>query len=194
MTPARQGWHTLTPARKAELLRPLAADGLSAREIAGDLSETLYGVTRNVVIAACNRAGIALGRQRTRVPSAKRGTVPAPATPEAPAPKVSIKGRLFAGGEEVPVTDVQVPSLPDRTSAPSNVVAETVCSEIAPSNDGIPITDLSDRTCRWPLWGFHERPRDGGRYCGRTTGHGPYCVRHARASIQPAAAPKRGRA
>ena len=39
-------------------------------------------------------------------------------------------------------------------------------AEDPPPPAGITIMELTDTTCRWPLWATGERPGIAGRYCG----------------------------
>ncbi|WP_425105466.1 helix-turn-helix domain-containing protein [Ancylobacter sp.] len=59
----------------------------------------------------------------------------------------------------------------DRTDAP------------APAGGGL--FDLDTDMCRWPLWAFHERAVDGGRYCGAGVVEGAYCRHHATLAYAP---------
>ena len=62
---------------------------------------------------------------------------------------------------------------PIRPTSPDPLVVDPAFS--------VTIAGLTNRTCRWPLWGHDDRPGDEGRYCGLPPASGePYCTPHCR--------------
>lgn len=161
-----QGRRDLWKAGWLPLLREKRAQGLSATEIAAQMSEELHaGFSRNSIIGKLNRERIPLpnksrsvARQRKREgtmthtsPSSTPPTLPMPASATTPTPTTLL--------QLVPV-GVPAPDLPCR------------------------LVDLPENTCRWPV---NEPPswRDPHLFCGMpsTRSSPPYCEVHYEASI-----------
>jgi GcrA cell cycle regulator len=157
---------------RVDLLRKLWLDGLSASQIAAELSR---GITRNAVIGKVHRLGLsgrvkapaaATPRQRTRAPA------PRPASPRTAAPmsrgNLAVAFRPMEAPEPLPVEDV-----------------------VIPMSEMVEIMDLRESMCRWPV-GDPTTPEF--RFCGsRTPAAGPYCMHHARIAYQPAQERRRER-
>lgn len=151
---------------RVELLRKLWLEGLSASQIAAELS---HGITRNAVIGKVHRLGLsgrvkapaaATPRQRTARPQAPR-----PQAPRAIAPIVrganALAFRPLEAPEPEPIEDV-----------------------VIPMSEMVTIMDLRESMCRWPV-GDPTTPEF--RFCGsRTPAGGPYCMHHSRVAYQPA--------
>jgi GcrA cell cycle regulator len=157
---------------RVDLLRKLWLDGLSASQIAAELS---HGITRNAVIGKVHRLGLsgrvkapaaATPRQRTRA------TAPRPASPRPAAPvsrgNLAVAFRPMEAPEALPLEDV-----------------------VIPMSDMVEIMDLRENMCRWPV-GDPTTPEF--RFCGsRSPSGGPYCMHHARIAYQPAQERRRER-
>lgn len=157
---------------RVDLLRKLWLDGLSASQIAAELS---HGITRNAVIGKVHRLGLsgrvkapaaATPRQRTRA------ATPRPASPRPAAPQtrgnLAVDFRPMEAPEPLPVEDV-----------------------VIPMSDMVGIMDLRETMCRWPV-GDPTTPEF--RFCGsKSPPGGPYCNHHARIAYQPAQERRRER-
>lgn len=147
------------------LLKKMWKDGKSAAEIAKTLGK---GVTRNAVIGKAHRMGLS-GR-----PSPIKKPVPA-AKKETPKKEV-VKNiaKKLAVAETRPVKASPFAREPEPLKKP--------LKEIAPLNGGIPLVDLSERMCKWPI----GDPRDDDfTFCGHPIRVGtPYCPGHAAAAYQ----------
>ncbi len=151
---------------RVELLRKLWLDGLSASQIANELSN---GITRNAVIGKVHRLGLS-GRVKTSAP-----TVPRPRTkplrPVNPRPSApAVRGN----------TALAFNSLPMEAPAPAPL--EEV---VIPISERVTIMDLKEPMCRWPLG---DPTNAEFRFCGaKKPGSvtGPYCAYHARIAYQP---------
>ncbi len=159
-------WRNLSAVQKAEAVRPLALDGLSAKQIAADLSRVYGNVSRSAVIGVCNRGDIDLGnRGRPKRNSKKAVSVAAPKKAK-PAPKPR---------KEEP-----------KAPKPEAVVIPLPVREPEPEPTGGPLTifQLNDRVCRWPVKS-HSDEQIGGLYCGKRREHGAYCSTHAAIAYVP---------
>ena len=153
------------------LLKKMWKDGKSAAEIAKSLGR---GVTRNAVIGKANRMGLS-----NRSTPAKK---PAPLKKELPrkgkAPAVVVPARKGV---------VPAPALRGKTTAPVLPVRETeeiknLGKEIMAPGGGVPLIDLTERMCKWPIGDPRE---DDFTFCGRTARPGiPYCPEHGAMAYQ----------
>jgi hypothetical protein len=172
-------WRDLTAAQKTGLVRPLAAKGLTAAVIAGTLSQTRGPISRNVVIGHCGRHGIGLGGKPDFDPPEKPGRNRKPGRkkvqPVGPAGKArshALDPSPQGGGESPPEFGAEVIDFPP----------------LDPDHKPVPFDDLGANSCRWPMWGFHERPKgEAALYCGRRKTRGAYCACHARIAYVPLA-------
>lgn len=168
------GW---TPERieRAKLLR---SEGHSYAEVA----ETLGFVSRNAVIGKMRRLGLMDGRrrpsERMRSGGHRPGRDEPTAQPAAPKGRPSAKGALSSAPEGVHGR-MREPT-PSPIPAPEPFVPRVVSDEPAPLR--LALTELKERTCRWP---YGER---NFRFCGHKTpvGH-VYCAFHTRLSRPEAA-------
>ncbi|MCY1704505.1 GcrA family cell cycle regulator [Pannonibacter sp. SL95] len=188
-------WGGLRPADKAAALRPLVEAGLSASQIAAALAPRYGVLSRESVIAACRRAGLALQQPQgstSRAAAARRGAVAA---------GDGAKTRLVSG-------DAANRQRPDPASLPTlsallarmgghsashaeragmtaderRALALTSCRPAGP----VGLHALNAQTCRWPL-----TADDGSTvYCGESRTHGAFCKGHGALAYCPAPADK----
>jgi GcrA cell cycle regulator len=153
---------------RVELLRKLWMDGLSASQIATELSN---GITRNAVIGKVHRLGLS-GRVKNAAPAAPRPRVQAPraAKPMAPRPMTTaVRGNTIMIVEES-VQEVQV--------------LRPVEDVVVPISERVTIMELKEAMCRWPLG---DPSTAEFRYCGSRSDVGAsYCSHHSRMAYQPA--------
>ena len=157
---------------RVELLRKLWLDGLSASQIASELSN---GITRNAVIGKVHRLGLS-GRAKAPAQTTPRSRPSKPVRAAPPPPRQQqpiVRGNLaFA-------------LAPRMAEAPQpRAQLEDV---VVPMSERVTIMELRESMCRWPL-GDPSQPDF--RYCGADSpvGGGPYCQYHARVAYQPAQA------
>jgi GcrA cell cycle regulator len=160
---------------RVEALKKYWAEGLSASQIAA----LLGGVSRNAVIGKVHRLKLS-GRGRTPAAPARQKKPAQPQPIKAPAKPVTVSRPAPTGGEvavverEAGVAPVVVLPQPRSTDALT-----------LPTSRMLDLTDLNERTCKWPIGdplapGFH--------FCGNETAEtGPYCRYHARIAFQPPA-------
>lgn len=171
-------WSELSSTEKGEVCRPFAAEGLSGAEMALRIS-TMYGrVSRNAVIGACNRNGIYLGN-----PMRGRRAKPASPKPEdrakAPA-KTARKATTNNNGKTARKTYPQRESLAAAAGMSPEQRAELNESSTRPGGP-VAFAELGARSCRWPVWGFHDKTEKGGFYCGAAcAADAAYCPAHSR--------------
>ncbi|WP_279481009.1 GcrA family cell cycle regulator [Aureimonas sp. SK2] len=193
---------------RIDLLKQLWGEGLSASQIASQLG----GVTRNAVIGKVHRLKL---DSRLKAPAALE-TVAAPraarpvlveAMPEAAPPPRA----LPAAPPVVAVAPVAVP--PQRTARPATLGATALKieieaeeqeealvgrvevphgpGEVVPISRNLTLTQLSDRTCKWPLG---DPLSAEFRFCGNhAPDASPYCQYHARIAFQPVSERRRVR-
>lgn len=154
---------------RVDLLRKLWTDGLSASQIAAELSN---GITRNAVIGKVHRLGLS-GRVKANAPVVARPRVqqaaPRVAKPAPPRPMTAVRGNT------VMVIETQT------FEAPAPRPMEEV---VVPISERVTIMELREAMCRWPL-GDPSQPDF--RYCGARSDVGAsYCAHHSRMAYQPA--------
>ena len=162
---------------RVELLRKLWLDGLSASQIASELSN---GITRNAVIGKVHRLGLS-GRAKAPSQAAPR---PRPAAKPASRPAAPRQHAPIVRGNLAFALAPRIMETPE----PKVAVAEVVI----PMSERVTIMELRESMCRWPL-GDPSTPDF--RYCGADApvGAGPYCQYHARVAYQPAQDRRRAR-
>lgn len=159
---------------RVEQLRKLWADGLSASQIAQELG----GVTRNAVIGKVHRLGLS-GRAKSTSHNAatrpKRVSRAAFATKTArPAQRTLQNPALVVSAE---------PETPAPPPARDPLVAPVALR--------LELTELTDRTCKWPIG---DPTEEDFHFCGHGAKEGgPYCAYHARLAYQPVNDRKRER-
>lgn len=150
----RPDWKTMTPDQRADAVRPLVDEKLTASEIA----RHFVGVTRNAVIGVCHRNGLVLARS---------GTTPRESRPKTKAmPRPSGQRALVSNAASPPATAILMPVKAPLAVEPSKPVL---------------FTATVANQCRWPLWGHNEHPKADAMFvCGSPTPKGhPYCTHHA---------------
>jgi GcrA cell cycle regulator len=168
---------------RVETLRKLWLDGLSASQIAAELSN---GITRNAVIGKVHRLGLS-GRAKAPSQSTPRPRPSKPVRTSVPAPRPhSHGGAPVVRGN---LAFAMAPRIMEATPEPRALLEEVVI----PMSERVTIMELRESMCRWPL-GDPSTPEF--RYCGAESpiGAGPYCTYHARVAYQPAQDRRRARA
>jgi GcrA cell cycle regulator len=163
---------------RVELLRKLWLDGLSASQIASELSN---GITRNAVIGKVHRLGLS-----------GRAKAPAQATPR-PRPPKQIRSTP-APRQHAPIVRGNLAFALAPRIVEAQPQARVALEEVViPMSERVTIMELRESMCRWPL-GDPASPEF--RYCGSEApiGEGPYCTYHARVAYQPAQDRRRARA
>jgi GcrA cell cycle regulator len=158
---------------RVELLRKLWLDGLSASQIAAELSN---GITRNAVIGKVHRLGLS---GRVKAPGTVGSSDAAPAARAKPAaPQRPATPRPIA---PVVIGATALALKPRATPAPAPAPRESV---VIPLTERVTIMELREAMCRWPL-GDPTNPEF--RFCGARTSEAgaPYCVSHAQLAYQP---------
>lgn len=157
------------PLDRLERLATLAADGLSARQMADKMH-----MSRNAILGMCYRRGIAItrqaeGRKRRRVRSKPRvevmdGWRPTYASGHHPASR-GLGYALTAPAVHLP------PGLMDLPAEPTAATAVTIMG-------------LTGQSCRWPVGG---EPNVNMLYCGATkaTDRLSFCPFHCRMAYRP---------
>jgi len=160
---------------QVELLRKLWLDGLSASQIASELSN---GITRNAVIGKVHRLGLS-GRAKMPAQAAPRRPKPAPHVRE-PVRSNAVVPRNLAPITRGNLAFALAPELVAAPIPPKRELEEVVI----PMSERVTITELRDSHCHWPLGDPHSPDF---RYCGADSpvGEGPYCKYHARVAYQP---------
>jgi GcrA cell cycle regulator len=158
---------------RVELLKKLWSDGLSASQIAGRLGE----VTRNAVIGKVHRLGLAGRATTSRVRSAR----PRNRMAHLPLRPSRVQYRTHGNVALKPVYDtierpmVALSIVPKYIEEPADM----------PAPLRLPLLDLRESSCRWPI----GDPQDENFYfCGHQKRTGSsYCEHHAKVAFQPAA-------
>lgn len=182
---------------RVELLKKLWLDGLSASQIAAELSN---GITRNAVIGKVHRLGLS-GRAKAPAPAAARPRAKAPVRPSGgpvragsatsssastPRPAMgSGVGSMSSGSSAGGMVrgNVALAMAPQEEAAP--VIQKAAEDVVIPMSERVTIMELRESMCRWPLG---DPTTAEFRFCGAKSnvGEGPYCTYHARIAYQPA--------
>jgi len=176
-------WMSLTEARvswtdeRVEKLRELWADGLSASQIAN----VLGGITRNAVMGKVHRLGIskrkAAKAEEAKPPKVKPTPAAGKAAPEPAAGAAAIERRIPPN-----IRDASQPRAPGAPT-PEEEAARATLVEIQKFAKRIPLMDLTERTCKWPIGDPLE---DDFAFCGLACVPGkPYCEHHVAIAFQP---------
>ncbi len=157
---------------RVELLKKLWADGLSASQIAGRLGD----VTRNAVIGKVHRLGLAGRATTSRVRSAR----PRNRMSHLPLRPTRVQYRTHGNAALKPVF-----SPIEKPMVALSVVPSIVEEDDQPAPMKVPLLDLRECSCRWPI----GDPQDDNFYfCGHRKQPGSaYCEHHSRIAFQPAA-------
>lgn len=201
---SRTLWADLPRDRKLALCRALAAKGLSSSKMAAEISRKHGHVTRNAVIGMCNRHGIKLPNGR----AFSNGSGPTKSAGR----KAKPKGRQSPGAAETRPKDTPSSRTrtrkevfnafemrPERESAAeaeglSKADRAELGSKSLRPGGALSLADLGPRTCRWPVWSFHDKPEGGGSYCGASCEtEDSYCSGHKQlAYVPPERRPNKG--
>jgi GcrA cell cycle regulator len=130
---------------------------------ASQIAKQLGGVTRNAVIGKVHRLGLS-GRAAPSQPGRLVFKAPRPPRP--------VQARPLRRLE-------LVADSPKLQSEPVNILEEPGTATIL---------TLGAHMCKWPIG---EPANADFTFCGRRSGDGPYCVKHARVAYQPQVAQKR---
>lgn len=166
---------------RVALLKKLWMEGLSASQIAGELSG---GVTRNAVIGKVHRLKLSARAKPTNVaprPKAPRASAPrrpsssgSPATPRSTL-NVASQRRTTAA----PMIGATALKIDAELEAEAVLEVQTKAAELfIPVEERISLLQLTEKTCKWPIGDpmsseFH--------FCGRESDEGkPYCDFHSR--------------
>lgn len=152
-------WTDLTPAEKQEAIRPLWKSGKSA----GEISRYFTGATRNSIISALHRGGMAGTSSKT----AKIMPEKNPPEPKPQRKPSAISASAFTAHAVADPVSESVMHMIENNRAP------------LPGIDPIIILDLPNRPgvkCRFPVQGG---------YCGATSGDRMYCKTHHAVMYRP---------
>ncbi len=174
---------------RVERLKELWAQGLSASQIARELG----GVTRNAVIGKVHRLGLASraatasgggsgaaveagGEEKGAKSAAQEEAAPAEASA---APEAASAAPARA---EIAVRDPSQPREPGPPT-PEEAAARETLAEIEKLARRIPLMELTERTCKWPIG---DPTHDDFAFCGLPSVPGkPYCEHHVAVAYQP---------
>ena len=163
---------------RIELLKKLWLEGLSASQIAGQIG----GVSRNAVIGKVHRLKLSSRSRATATPARQKKTVKS-AGPARPGNRSLAPQRL---GMTVGAAALRLDPLSDAVAQP---VARPLVEIVAPPARKLKLTELTERTCKWPIG---DPVMEEFHFCGNDTAEtGPYCGYHARIAYQPVSDRKR---
>ena len=153
---------------RVELLKKLWMEGLSASQIAAELSE---GVTRNAVIGKVHRLKLS-GRAKPATSSSRPRTANrAPRRPSSSGGGAGVKRRMVTN--VIGATALKASEMEDVELAPSQHAELFI-----PPAERIGLLSLNETTCKWPIGDpllpdFH--------FCGRDSEESkPYCEFHSK--------------
>ncbi|MBG6178331.1 hypothetical protein IWQ55_006188 [Labrenzia sp. EL_208] len=208
---SKRQWSELSPQEKAGVCRHyVCRKGLSSTQAAIAISGEYGPVTRNSVIGTCHRNNIPMTAGHI-VRSANEITKSSTRNGKA-ARKAKPKGRQCPGAAETRPKDTPSSRTrtrkevfnafemrPERESAAeaeglSKADQVELGSKSLRAGGAVSLADLGPRTCRWPVWSFHDKPEGGGSYCGAACEtEDSYCGAHKRlAYVPPERRPKKG--
>ncbi|HBF30511.1 GcrA family cell cycle regulator [Rhizobium sp.] len=163
---------------RVEKLKKLWAEGLSASQIATQLGG---GVSRNAVIGKVHRLclpGRAKAGGTTAAPARTPKRPAAPAATRAPNYPARTPTRPAARTEGATALKQDMDILPVE-----NTVSLPVISGVSPVSKRLTLTDLTERTCKWPVG---DPMTDDFHFCGcDSMDNSPYCKFHAKMAYQP---------
>lgn len=142
-------WQNMDREQRQAAIRAAIEAGATS---ASDIACRIPGATRNAIIGQCHRA---------RPPIRLRGT------PYKHAPG---KARRQMQPRQRKPKDATPPAALPRP-APRAIEP--------PGTAGIPFLDITEHTCKWPLWGELPASASEARHCGAPSEDGtPYCAFH----------------
>jgi len=166
---------------RVELLRKLWSEGLSASQIAAQLG----GVSRNAVIGKVHRLKLSSRGRATAAPARQKKVVTQAAT----------AGKTVARVAAQRHTTVSI----GATALQAQFEAEPVARQfirpvedvVVPISRRLQLTELTERTCKWPNG---DPLAEDFHFCGNDAAEtGPYCTYHSRIAFQPASERRRVR-
>ncbi|CAN7248751.1 GcrA family cell cycle regulator [Pararhizobium sp. LjRoot255] len=168
---------------RVEKLKKLWSEGLSASQIAAQLG----GVSRNAVIGKVHRLCLP-GRAKAGGSTATTARAKRPATsaPRAPnyAARVTTRTVTRTTGATVMKEQVEIDAIEDQDVAP-------VGNVVVPMSRRLVLTQLTDRTCKWPIG---DPMKEEFHFCGNDSPDtSPYCTFHAKLAYQPSGERRRAR-
>ena len=173
---------------RVEKLKELWSDGMSASQIA----KVLGGVTRNAVIGKVHRLGLSNrgpavsggDDAKQAEPAAAKAAVPkkAAAPKKEPEPAPPAPAPTVARRTPPVIRDATQPRAPGAPT-PEEEAARATLAEIEKIAKRIPLLDLTERTCKWPIG---DPTEDDFAFCGLSCVPGkPYCQYHVAVAFQP---------
>lgn len=173
---------------RVDKLKELWSEGMSASQIA----KVLGGVTRNAVIGKVHRLGLSnrgpavSGAEEAKPAEAPKAKAAAPKA----APKKEPEPTPAPAPAPAPVARRNAPVIRDATQprapgapTPEEEAARATLAEIEKIAKRIPLLDLTERTCKWPIG---DPTDDDFSFCGLACVPGkPYCQYHVAVAFQP---------
>jgi GcrA cell cycle regulator len=163
------------------LLKRMWKEGKSAAEIAKAVGK---GVTRNAVIGKAHRMGLSGRPSPIKKPESTSSAAPKKAAAASALPVGRSKEQPKAIAKKPGAAPAVAPQQGFKSPAPLRT-AEDVRKfekEEVPPGGGVPLIDLTERMCKWPI----GDPRDADFiFCGLAIRPGtPYCPQHAATAYQ----------
>lgn len=147
--------------KRIDLLKKLAADGLSCSQIAGEIGQ---GLSRNAIIGKLHRLGVTLrvrSKKPEREPRGRNGHIAR-----------KINGR---SGYSLARRELAAPYYAENPQ-PIELPPDT-------SPDACTLLKLREESCRYPIG---DPADEAFRFCGSPRfGDRPYCARHCRIVYRP---------
>jgi GcrA cell cycle regulator len=155
---------------RINLLKRMWKEGKSAADIAKSLGK---GVTRNAVIGKAHRMGLSGRPSPIKAPEPKKAAAP---------PKKAVKPAPPPPPPKKAAKPAPAPAKPNPVLAREVEEMKKVEKEAVPEGGGVPLIDLTERMCKWPIGDPKEADFT---FCGRGIRQGtPYCPAHAAAAYQ----------